>query len=157
MMACVSIIGNLSSNSLSTPRLTYAFAEQGDFPALFGKLHRFHRTPVVSIVFFTIVSAFLAISGTFVWLVTVSVVARLVSYLTTCLAVPFLRRRYAEESSFRIPLGPVIPAMGVLLCAWLIIHADARDIRAFALASVAGALLYLGRPRRVLAKVESDR
>src|SRR5262249_28017650 len=33
MMACVSLIGNLSSTSLAAPRLTFAFAEQGDFPA----------------------------------------------------------------------------------------------------------------------------
>ena len=147
ILVCVSVIGNLSGSALSMPRLTYAFAERGDFPVFFGRLHPVYRTPVVSIVFFSVIATILALSGTFVWLATVSVVARLASYLATCLAVPALRKRSAGPPGFRIPLGPVIPVAGVLLCTWLFTQAAPGDLRDFVLASIAGAVLYLARPR----------
>src|SRR5262249_34934050 len=87
-LACVSIIGNLSGNALASPRVTYAFAEHRDVPALFGKVHPRYGTPVISIMFFCGIGGILAISGTFVWLAMMSVVARLATYLVTCLAVP---------------------------------------------------------------------
>ena len=147
LLACISIIGNLTANALGSSRLTYAFAERKDFPALFGRVHPVYRTPIVSIVFFSVISAVLAISGTFVWLVTVSVIARLVTYMATCLAVPLLRKQSRETAHFHIPFGAFLPISGVLLCLWLIIHAETRDVRDFAVASVVGALLYLARPR----------
>ena len=147
LLACISIIGNLTSNALGTSRLTYAFAERKDFPALFGTVHPVHRTPIASIIFFSVISAILAISGTFVWLVTVSVIGRLAAYMATCLAVPLLRKHLREAARFHIPFGALIPISGVLLCVWLIVHAEARDIRDFAVASIVGALLYFARPR----------
>src|SRR5207248_2163924 len=146
-LVCVSVIGNLSANALGAPRITYALAEHGDFPALFAKLHPAYGTPAISIAFFSVVAMILALSGTFVWLATVSVVARLATYLVTCLAVPALRRRSAQRSSFSIPLGPIIPIAGVLLSIWLFTQASSADLRAFVLACVAGAVLYLARPR----------
>jgi amino acid transporter len=147
VLVCISIIGNLSSNALITPRLTYAFAERGDFLRSFAQLHPVYRTPLVSIVFFCVVSMILSISGTFIWLVGLSVIARLATYLATCLAIPFLRRRADGPKGFRVPLGWSIPIAGVLACAWLLAHASFSDLRVFALASAAGAGLYLLRPK----------
>lgn len=150
LLVCISVIGNLSASAVTNPRITYAFAERRDFPAVFGKLHPVYGTPVVSIVFFLAGATILAISGTFVWLVALSVVARLASYLVTCLAVPVLRKRLAAPPGFKVALGPVIPVVGVLLCIWLFTEAAISDLRAFALASLAGAVLYLARPRRAV-------
>jgi amino acid transporter len=146
-LVCISIIGNISGSALVAPRITYALSERRDFPAFFRKIHPVYGTPVVSIVFFTIIAAILALSGTFVWLVTVSVLARLSAYLATCLAAPLLRKRFAESSPFKIPFGPVIPIVGVLLCIWLFTQAASRDLRNFAIACIGGAVLYLARPR----------
>ena len=50
--ALVSMYGYLSANMLSVPRITFAFAEEGDFPRIFGTVHpRFH-TPYFSIIVF---------------------------------------------------------------------------------------------------------
>jgi amino acid transporter len=148
ILVCISVIGNLSANALITPRLTYAFAERGDFPALFAKLHPIYRTPVASIVLFTVVSMILAISGTFVWLVALSVVARLATYILTCLAVPALRKHSPGQPGFRLPMGPLIPLAGVLACLWLLSHASSTDLRVFVVAAMVGAGLYLLRTRR---------
>ena len=148
LLVCISVLGNLNGGLLTMPRMTYAFAERREFPAWFGKLHPVYGTPVVSIVFFAAAVSILALSGTFIWLVSVTVVARLASYLVTCLAVPVLRRRSTVPPAFKIPLGPVIPVVGAVLCIWLLTHATAGDLRTFGLASIAGAVLYVARPRR---------
>jgi basic amino acid/polyamine antiporter, APA family len=150
-LVCVSVIGNLSATALAVPRLTYAFAERGDFPAVFGKLHAVYRTPVVSIALFSVIAMILAVSGTFIWLVTVSVVARLAAYLITCMAVPLLRRREVAAAAFKIPAGPVIPLIGVGVCVWLLSRAAVGDLRDFAMASLIGAALY-GLTRRHLSR-----
>jgi len=147
LTACVSIIGNLSALVLVSPRLTLAFAERRDFPAFFGKLHPEYGTPVASIIFFTAIGSILAIYGSFQWLVIVSVLARLANYVVTCLAVTIMRRRFPESLRFRIPFGPVIPAIGVLLCVWLFGQAPLDSMKAFLVACLVGGFLYLARPR----------
>jgi amino acid transporter len=147
LLACVSVIGNISGSALIGPRLTYAFSQRGDFPSLFGKLHRTYRTPVPSIILFTAVAALLAITGQFVWLATISVLARLTNYAVTCLALPLLRKRSSEPPAFRVPLGPLVSVIGTVLCVWLFMQATWTDLGAFGLASVAGAVVYLVRPR----------
>jgi amino acid transporter len=147
LLVCLSITGNLSAIALLAPRLTYAQAERGDLPVLFMKVHPRYKTPVFSIVFFSVVAVTLAISGTFVWLVTVSVLARLANYITTCIAVPLLRQRFGTTPGFRIPLGATIPIAGVVFCIWLGAQASLVDLRDFAVACVVGAGLYLIRKR----------
>jgi amino acid transporter len=147
LLACVSIIGNLSALVLVSPRLTLAFSERRDFPAFFGKLHSTYKTPVNSIIFFTAIGSVLAIYGSFQWLVIVSVVARLGNYIVTCVAVPIMRRKSDEAPRFRLPLGPVIPVIGIVLCIWLFGEAPRDSKVAFLIACAAGALLYLARPK----------
>jgi basic amino acid/polyamine antiporter, APA family len=144
VLVCICVAGNLSAIAFLAPRLTYAQAERGDLPSLFAKLHPAYGTPVFSIIFFTVVATTLAISGTFVWLVTVSVLARLASFVTTCLAVPVLRRRNGS-AGLRIPLGLTIPIAAVGFCIWLAAQASLGDLRDFFLACIAGAVLYVSR------------
>jgi amino acid permease len=43
--ALISVFGNLSANTLAVPRITFALAEQGDFPSFFARVHpRFSNT-----------------------------------------------------------------------------------------------------------------
>src|SRR5262249_35806589 len=118
-----------------------------DVPAVFGKLHPLYGTPAVSIIFFTAIGSMLAIYGSFQWLVITSVVARLANYIVTCLAVPILRVKAQEPPRFLIPLGPVIAVVGILLCIYLFGQAPFQNQKAFGIACVVGALLYLARPR----------
>jgi amino acid transporter len=142
LLVCVSVMGNLSSLALNTPRVTFALAENRECPAVLGKLHPVYRTPAVSIALFGIVAVLLSTSGTFVWLATVSVIARLASYIATCLALPALRKKFTEPPRFRLPYGPAFAIAAVLLCGWLVTRAGSSDLRAFGIAAAAGALLY---------------
>jgi amino acid transporter len=122
--ALVSVYGYLSANFLTAPRATFAFAEQGDFPAWFAAVHPQHRTPHVSIVVFAILCWVLALAGSFTWNVTLSAVARLFYYGAVCAAVPVLRRKQAEVAWFRLPLGSGVAALGVLICVALLSGVD---------------------------------
>lgn len=114
--ALLSIYGYLSSMILNTPRLTFALAEQGDFPRLFAAIHPRFRTPFVSIVVFAALLWVLAFSGTFQWNVVLSAVARLFYYGIVCAALIVLRRRAPGEARFRLPAGPVLAVVGIGLC-----------------------------------------
>lgn len=111
--ALVSMSGVSSALTLATPRLTFALAECGDFPAIFGAVHRRFRTPYLSIVVFAGLVWVLAVAGTFRWNVTLSAVARLFTYASTCAALLVLRRRQPGADAFRLPGGPVFALLGI--------------------------------------------
>jgi APA family basic amino acid/polyamine antiporter len=118
--ALISVYGLLSSMTLYTPRLTFALAEQGDFPAPFAWVHRRFRTPYVSIVAFGVLVWGLAVAGSFKWNVTLSAVARLFTYGATCAALLVFRKKPPEEEALHLPVGPLFASLGILFCLALI-------------------------------------
>jgi len=122
--ALVSVYGYLSANFLTGPRMTFAFAEQGDFPRVFAAVHRRFKTPHVSITFFAILCWGLALAGSFTWNVTLSAVARLLYYGAVCAALPVLRRRQPNAAWLRLPAGSLFATAGVLICLVLLTGVD---------------------------------
>jgi basic amino acid/polyamine antiporter, APA family len=114
--ALLSIYGYLSSMILNTPRLTFALAEQGDFPQVFAAVHPRFRTPYFSILVFAALLWALAFTGSFQWNVVLSAVARLFYYGIVCAALIVLRRRAPGEARFRLPAGPVLAVAGIGMC-----------------------------------------
>jgi amino acid transporter len=122
--ALVSVYGYLSANFLTGPRMTFAFAEQGDFPHLFAAVHPKFKTPYVSIVAFALLCWVLALAGSFTWNVTLSAVARLVYYGAVCAAVPVLRRKQPDAAWLRLRGGSVFAGFGVAFCIVLLTGVD---------------------------------
>ena len=88
----------------------------------------------------------LALTGSFVALAELSVVARLATYLGTAAAIPVLRRRLPRSpGAFRIPGGPVVPMAAVLLTLGLAASATLSNLAAAGVALVVGLLLYAFR------------
>ncbi len=114
--ALLSVYGYLGARTLSVPRITMAFAENGDFPTWFAAVHRRFRTPYMSIVVFAIAVWIFAVSGQFAWNVTLSAVARLLYYGLICAAVPVLRKQFPGRALLRVPGGLLLPVAGVLIC-----------------------------------------
>ena len=148
--ALVSIAGNLSGMALISPRLTYVLGEDGLLPSALAATHARFRTPYVSILLYGLVTATLALSGSFVVLVRISAVARIAPYILTCLSLPVLRRKYPDvRDRFRLEGGVAIPAVAVALCTWLLFQSQWEDILAAGIALAAGFLLYaLSSPLR---------
>jgi basic amino acid/polyamine antiporter, APA family len=122
--ALISVFGNLSANTLAVPRITFALAEQGDFPSFFARVHPRFRTPYVSISVFALLVWAFALGGNFAWNATLSAIARLFYYAAVCAAVPVLRRKLPGVAQFRLPAGPWFAALGVVICAILFSQVD---------------------------------
>jgi basic amino acid/polyamine antiporter, APA family len=120
MGALFSTYGYLSGNMLATPRITFALAERGDFPSVFGMVHpRFH-TPYLSIFVFALLGLLFAWFGTFAGNATLSAGSRLFYYGVICAALPMLRRKEKMPAVFQLPAGVFMAVLGVLLCAGLL-------------------------------------
>lgn len=122
--ALVSVYGYLSAKLLGMPRVTFALAEGGDLPRIFAAVgSRFH-TPWFSILIYAAIVWALALTGSFAWNVTLSVVARLFYYGVVCAAVIALRRKKARVAGFRLPAGPLWAVLGLLIAGSLLTQAD---------------------------------
>jgi amino acid transporter len=131
--ALLSSFGSLAANMIANPRLTFAFAEQGDFPRWFGAIHRRYQTPYTSIVAFAILLWALALMGSFSWNATLSAVSRLFAYGITCAALPTLRKKMPEKEGFHLPGGLVFAALGILFALVLVGRMGRAELIALAI------------------------
>ena len=111
--ALLSVYGHLSSLMLNSPRLTFALAERGDFPSVFGAVSQKFRTPYFSIATFALVMFALALLGTFRGNAVLSAVARLFTYGAVCASVVTLRRKQPHADAFRLTAGPLVSGLGL--------------------------------------------
>jgi amino acid transporter len=122
--ALVSCYGYLGAKILAVPRVTFALAETGDFPAWFAAIHPRFRTPYFSILVFAFLIWMLALFGNFSWNLTLSAVARLFYYAVGCAALPVLRKKQPEVERFRLPGGTFFAVLGVIICLVLITRVE---------------------------------
>ena len=142
--AMVSIAGNLNGQMLATTRAIFAMAEQKQLPGVLAAVNTRFRSPHVSILVSTAVMLGFAMSGTFVQLLTMSVLTKLVFYGTTCAALPVLRRDpSAPAAAFQIPAGRFIATVSIAGCCWLLANSTSREAWITAIAGGAGLLIYL--------------
>ncbi len=140
--AIFSTLGNESGLVLVGPRILYAFAKAGQLPSAVARVHPHYQTPHVTVLVFAGLAWLAAVPGSFVGLVAVSAIARLIFSAATCLAIPVLRRRL-PPARFRVPGGPVIPLAATALSLWLLSGVDRAQAAAGGLALAAGLALYL--------------
>jgi amino acid transporter len=139
----VSLAGNLNVLVLSASRILFAMGEQGDLPAPLARLHPRFRTPVAAVIWTSAAMLVLTLSGTYVYLVTVSTLSRLVAYLVTCGSVPRLRRQAeAPVALFATPGGVPMALLGVVVCLWLFSSSTWLEARDTMLATAFGFVLF---------------
>jgi amino acid transporter len=146
----VSLAGNLNILMLSASRILFAAAEHGQLPAPLAAVHPRFRTPVVAVLATAAIMLTLTLSGKFMWLLTISTVARLFTYMATAGALPILRRR-GPVASFRLPGGQWVAGAAIVLLVWLASNATLREARDTAIAAGVGFAIFvvgrLGKPR----------
>ena len=114
LAALVSTYGYLSANLLHAPRVTFALAERGDFPAFLAAVHPKFRTPYFSILLYAaLVFAFAAL-GNFQWNAMLSAVSRLAIYGAMALAVPVFRGRRDGKTQFLLPVPYLFSGFALL-------------------------------------------
>ena len=137
-----SVGANLVSTTFATPRVSYSLALDGSLPAWFGHVHPRFLTPANSIMVYAAIAFAMALFGSFVWLAASSVVSRLLLYILTCAAVPVLRRRGDRRGGFVLPMGPVVPVLGIAACGWLLLQVTQKSVVLTAAFLVIGTVLY---------------
>lgn len=135
LTAMASVAGNFLGSMTSTPRVTFALAEQGSLPRWFGAVDPRWHTPARSILFMAGLAAILALTGSFVWLAIVSTLARLFVYVLCIAALPGGLKRAGRPIGIAMGL---LMAGGLVVCVWAAAQSTAN---AWALL---GGLLLLG-------------
>jgi basic amino acid/polyamine antiporter, APA family len=149
--ALVSIYGYLSANMLHTPRLTFAMAEQGDFPHIFALIHPRFRTPYVSILLYTALFLGSTLAGNFRWNITLSAIARLFTYGSIAVALLILRKRSPNADAFRLPAGRVLAVAAIVFCVVLLVRAPFSNSIVLVLTFALAAINWWGTRKRLQA------
>ncbi len=85
----------------------------------------------------------LALAGTFEWNASLSAVARLLTYGTTCAALLPLRHRMGAEGDFRLPAGLLWSFAGVAFCASLLFRMSRTELTILAATVVLASFTWL--------------
>jgi basic amino acid/polyamine antiporter, APA family len=125
-------------------RVFYSMSHDGLLPKAFSELHPKYKTPFKSnwILFFFV--------GAFAAFVPGSVAGDLTSFGTlfafviVCIAIWLLRRTDPHlKRPFKVPLVPLVPLLGVLVCGGMIISLDSLTLRVAAVWMIVGIIVYL--------------
>ncbi|MDX6612891.1 MAG: hypothetical protein QOD75_2077 [Blastocatellia bacterium] len=143
--AIISITGNLNILLLSGSRVPFAMAEQRQLPQLIAKVHSRFLTPHVAILMTAALMLILTLKTSFVAALTISAIARLVTYSATCLSLPVFRQRSDIAAAvFRLRGGDVIAVLAFMLAIWLLTSSTRDEAKAAAAAAGVGLLIYFG-------------
>ncbi len=126
-------------NMVMASRLIYGMAAQGIVPRQMGRVHRGRRTPWVAIVFVAALAMLLLALGDLESLADTTVLLLLAVFVCVNVAVLVLRRDPVGHDHWHAPT--VLPVLGALACAGLIVQKAFDDAVVFA---YAGGLMALG-------------
>jgi amino acid transporter len=126
VVACAGVYG---ASVTPATRLVFAMADHQQLPATLAQIHPRLRTPVPAIVATSIAALVLALSGSFIYLVKITLIARVTIYAITCLTLPLLRRRTdVPEAVVSIPGASVIACVCALLCVAFLVKSSMREL-----------------------------
>jgi APA family basic amino acid/polyamine antiporter len=152
--ALISITGNLNIVLLSGSRVPFAMAEQKQLPAFVSRVHRRFFTPHVAILITALVMLVLTLSATFIRALTISAIARLVTYAATCVSLLVFRaRKDAPPAMFKVRGGAIAAIASLILAGWLLSNSTATEARDAGIAAVVGIVIYFGYKLWVRGKV----
>ena len=126
-------------NMIMASRLIYGMAQQGIVPEPMGRVHGERRTPWVAIVFVAALALVLCALGDLESLADTTVLLLLFVFVSVNIAVLVLRRDRVDHTHWNAPT--VLPVLGVIACAGLIVQKAFDDAVIFA---YAGGLIALG-------------
>ncbi len=143
--ALISITGNLNIVLLSGSRVPFAMAEQKQLPSFVSRVHQRFFTPYVSILITASVMLVLTVSATFIQALTISAIARLVTYFATCVSLLVFRaRKDAPPAMFKAPGGAIAAVVSLVLAVWLLSNSTATEARDAGIAAAVGIIIYFG-------------
>ena len=122
--ACFGVIGVYNACFYGATRLLYSLADVGLVPAAFAKLHPKHKTPVVAIIFVSVLAAIAPFIGkpALIPLIDVAAFAYIILWGSTLLSVMRLRKTKPHlQRPAKMPGGMFIGYFGVIVGILLLI------------------------------------
>jgi basic amino acid/polyamine antiporter, APA family len=126
-------------NMIMASRLIYGMAAQGIVPPALGRVNRSTQTPWVAIAFVAVLTFLLVVIGDLETLADTTVLLLLFVFVGVNIAVLVLRRDPVDHDHWHAPT--VLPVLGAIACAGLIVQKAIDDTKDLALAA---GLLVLG-------------
>ncbi|MEG3660044.1 APC family permease [Arenibacter palladensis] len=132
--AAISMLGNLSSEILSIPRVLFRASKDQVIPiSPLSKVHDKFSTPYIAIIAYSISGFLLATFGGFQQMAIISSASILLVYLGVTLAVIKQRRKklIRTKNEFRIPGGYLVPILSVIIIVWLLSNMERQEVIGF--------------------------
>lgn len=124
-------------------RIFLAMARDGLLPSYFSNIHQYTKTPVRIIAFCGLFMALISALIPMHDLAELVNIGTLFAFITVCAGVIILRYTNPElHRSFRTPLMPLIPALGIVSCSYLIYHLPGLTMLRFVVWMVIGLFVY---------------
>jgi basic amino acid/polyamine antiporter, APA family len=143
LTAVVSCAGVFGASMTPGTRLLFAMADQRQLPPVLAHVNARFHTPVLAILLTAAAAWVLAVSGSFIYLVKVSLVARISVYAITCATLPIFRRRTdLAAAAFKVPAGPVVAYGCAVLCVLCLANSSMRELLDVALAVLIGLMIF---------------
>ena len=124
-------------------RIFYTMARDGLLPKVFARIHPKYRTPWINTL---VVGLIVAVAAGFFDINTLgdmTSVGTLAAFAVVCLTVIWLRNTMPDlPRGFKVPLYPVLPALGILSCLYLITTVEMRVLIFFAWFMLGAIVLY---------------
>jgi APA family basic amino acid/polyamine antiporter len=124
-------------------RIFYTMARDGLLPKVFSRVHPTFRTPWINTILVGLIVATAAGFFDINTLGDMTSVGTLAAFGIVCLTVIWLRRTHPDiPRGYRVPLYPVVPALGIITCFALIFSVETRVLIFFAWYTAAAIVLY---------------
>ncbi|KAB1989530.1 amino acid permease [Streptomyces triticiradicis] len=124
-------------------RILFAMARDGLVPKVFARVHPKTGTPRANTVIVSLFCGVLAAAIPLGQLADATSIGTLFAFALVNVAVVVLRRtRPAMRRTFRVPLAPVLPAIGFLLCLWMMASLSAVTWVVFGVWMAVGLVFY---------------
>ncbi len=124
-------------------RIFYTMARDGLLPRIFATVHPKFKTPWVNTLLVGLITALAAAFFDINALGDMTSVGTLMAFAIVCLSVIWLRRTHPElPRGYKVPLYPLIPALGIVSCLWLITGIEWNVLVFFFWYTVAAIVMY---------------
>lgn len=140
MIACAGVFG---ASLTPGTRLLFAMSDSGQLPRAISRIHERFATPAIAIVLTSIAALVLALSGSFIYLVKVTLIARITVYALTCVILPQLRRRKdVPPAAFSLRGGTIVAYACAVLCVLFLATSSMRELLDVAIAVAVGLAIF---------------
>jgi len=124
-------------------RIFYTMARDGLLPRVFATVHPKFKTPWINTILVGLITAVAAAFFDINTLGDMTSVGTLAAFGIVCLSVIWLRRTHPNiPRGFRVPLYPVLPALGIVACFALIFTVENRVLVFFGWYTLAAIVMY---------------